>query len=704
MLEGGAVYLIDKFGGYIFRQYRAALQQVEDVEQSKQEKQQIEEALREYQNRYLQDQDYVKVLQERMKKPRLLDSIYTSVEILDDVSVRDFANPDNLEQLFRQKGRPSFLSEAKRHDGLSVAKDEQYLMVLGGPGIGKSTFLRKLGLEAFKGQSGQLQSEQIPVFIELKTFSCGDLKTAIAKAFEICDLPAAEAVTDSMLKDGKLMILLDGLDEVPSQSLNQVSEHIEAFVTQYSKNTFVASCRTAYRRSFKQFRDVTIADFDDKQIEQFIRQWFSVESDEETSIADRYWEMLQRSENTATKELAQTPLLLTFLCLVYDRKQILPRLRSTLYGEALDILLKDWAAEKRLSPDPIYDDFHPELEKVLLGQIAYDSFKDDSLFFSKSKITEDIATFLSDTLDAPEQLDSVAVLTAIEQQQGILVERTTNFYSFSHLTLQEYLTASYIVKNQRVDELVREHLTDKRWREVFLLVAGLMEKRGLELLALIDTKARTYLNGQQKVCDLLRWADLVTEDSASKYKRFEQRVLALAMILPIASVSASTNVSVSVKAIAIAIARARASTSSIVIARASVSAIAIASIIPIARARARAIVNAIANSHLDLLIEPRFFNLPKLDELPSQLLVLKDKIPQPDASAEDWRSYADELESTWLNAFDITPEDISFSADEWQCFSNYLYATELLLRCKDSSIGLSRKAWEALEEKLLKLN
>lgn len=54
---------------------------------------------------------------------------------------------------------------------------------------------------------------------------------------------------------------------------------------------------------------------------------------------------------------------------------------------------------------------------------------------------------MSDTLDAPKRLDGEAVLKAIEVQQGLLVERATETYSFSHLTLQEYLTAKYVVDN-----------------------------------------------------------------------------------------------------------------------------------------------------------------------------------------------------------------------------------------------------------------
>ncbi|NER80881.1 MAG: NACHT domain-containing protein [Leptolyngbya sp. SIO1D8] len=425
-IGGITVPVFEKLWGYVAGQTQEARQQVEQVEQRQKALEQVKAASQEYHNKYLDRHGQVKIMPGLMKEPLPLDSIYTAVKFLDEYSLRYFATPDALEQTYREKGQRRFQADRQRHDGMSVAKDKQHLMVLGGPGIGKSTFLRKLGLEALKGQAGQLACEQIPVFIELKTFrdSDIDLNAVIAQEFAICGFPAAEAFTRKALNQGKLLILLDGLDEVPTRNLNLVIEHIEAFVTQYNRNTFVASCRTAaYQSCFKRFTDVTIADFDDEQIEQFIRRWFSSDLDQEVETASRYWKMLQKAENKATKELAQTPLLLTFLCLIYDRSQILLSNRSTLYGKALDILLNEWAADKRLERDPIYEGFHPDLEKVLLSKVAYSNFEEDRLFFSKPDITDRITHFLADTLDAPKYLDGEAVLTDIEVQQGILVER-----------------------------------------------------------------------------------------------------------------------------------------------------------------------------------------------------------------------------------------------------------------------------------------
>ncbi|MEM9949860.1 MAG: NACHT domain-containing protein [Cyanobacteria bacterium P01_D01_bin.36] len=547
-------------GGYAHKEIKAAYTGVQ-AEQKKLA------AAQNYIRRYDQRHCQVKVMPGLMKEPLPLEEIYTAVKLLDDQSIRYFVGLNDLEETYRKKGHRSFgRGEGERQDGMAVANAEQYLMVLGGPGIGKSTFLRKIGLEALKAQSDntkQIHRDCIPVLIELKELrgETVDLKQKIADEFATCGFPEAAAFTEASLAQGKLFVLLDGLDEVPTRNLNTVIKHIEDFVDAHDQNAFVASCRiAAYRSSqgifFHRFTDVTLAEFDDEQIEQFVRRWFRSQLDQEAGTADRYWKLLQKNEHKATKELAQTPLLLTFLCLVYDREQTLPAQRSTLYGKALNILLSEWAAQKRLEQDPIYEGFHPDLEKVLLAEIAYDSFKNDQLFFHKNDLTRRISAFLADTLDAPKHLDGAKVLQAIERQQGILVERATDIYSFSHLTLQEYLTAFHMVEARLEDELIAQHLTDERWREVFLLVSGLSGNRAISLLNHLDDQSQNYVASVPKLRELISWAMKSTNGAKGNYEPIVKRAVAIAIAIIRPSTSKNTITSDSTSAIAIAIARA----------------------------------------------------------------------------------------------------------------------------------------------------
>lgn len=495
----------------------------------------ISQASQNYHQNYLQRHCNIKVLPGLMKEGMPLDKIYTAVKFLKDSDLRYFSTLDNLEELYREAGNRRFrVGGDERQDGLIAANNEQYLMVLGGPGVGKSTFLRKLGLEALENR---LAHNLMPVFIELKSFKSEEmsLQHAIAKELEVSGFPYAENLVQSMLSDSKMLILLDGLDEVPSKQVDGVIKQIKDCCDLHQHNRFVTSCRVAaYQGGFNRFTDVTMAEFDDEQIEQFVQRWFSSDLDQDSETAKQFWELLKQTENASAKELAQTPLLLTFLCLVYDRSQSLPPVRSDLYGKALNILLEDWAAEKRIKQDPIYQGLHTGLEKELLSEIAYQSFKEDQLFFSEQEIIEQISTFLADTLDAPKHLDGANVLHAIEVQQGILVERATNAYSFSHLTLQEYLTASYISSEWSIQDLVSNHLTDNRWREVFLLVSGLAGRRSHELLLAMEQQVNGSL-GSLKLQDLLQWVNKLSDETHVNNTQLISKMWLLASASTIAS-------------------------------------------------------------------------------------------------------------------------------------------------------------------------
>jgi predicted NACHT family NTPase len=355
--------------------------------------QQVGGAVKKYVQTYDEQHCQLKYDCLRIDRALSLEQIWTDVQVLNTRESRRFETPEALRELFLETGRGFTFEQSSRKEGIAVANLEPRLMVLGSPGIGKSTFLRKVGLEALKWETARYRHELIPVFIELKFFGDEhqDIEKLIAEEFKTCGFPNAEVFTQRLLEAGKLLVLLDGLDEVPTDYVDRAIKQIGDLVDRYSQNRFIASCRiAAYKGGFPRFKDVTMADFSDKQIETFVRQWFR----REPKIAEQYLQLLNSSEYKAVKELGQTPLLLTLLCAVYDESQSLPKQRAALYGEALEVWLKKWAAERRVHRDPIYQELHFQLEQVLLSEIAYQSFAEDQLFFSKRELTEQIRTFL----------------------------------------------------------------------------------------------------------------------------------------------------------------------------------------------------------------------------------------------------------------------------------------------------------------------
>jgi predicted NACHT family NTPase len=227
-----------------------------------------------------------------------------------------------------------------------------------------------------------------------------------------------------------------------------------------------------------------VADFNDKQIEDFAKNWFVAfakdKGDKGLALASEFIEKLNRPENQQIRELAVTPILLNLACLVFQFVADFPSKRSKLYEQGLDILLRRWAEAKGIQRDEVYRDLDVIHKKELLSQVAAITFERGDYFFEQDKIQRYIADYLCTlpnaiTDRATLQRDSEAVLKSIEAQHGLLVERARGIYSFSHLTFQEYFTAKYFVEtsgSQALEKLT-SHITEKRWREVFLLTAEL---------------------------------------------------------------------------------------------------------------------------------------------------------------------------------------------------------------------------------------
>ena len=503
-------------------------------EKSKAEKAEIENAAHQYEQKYRERHGQVKVFCVGMRQPIPLDDVYVAVQFLDDRSASKYGSPEHIEEAFRERYRGRFISSSdERKDGTVVANEKQYLMLLGGPGVGKSTFLRKIGLEALKGENGSFEHDCIPVFLELKKFTADqiNIETEITEEFRTCDFPDPEQVTERALKSGKLLILFDGLDEIPAANVNNVIDKIGDFVDQYSQNRFIVSCRVAaYKGGFKRFTEVEMAAFEDTQIETYIKNWFDSTPDDyrrqldtEMGTAQKCWNTLNTISHQATKELARNPLLLTLLCMVYDNSQDFPQNRAALYEDALNILLKEWAAEKRIRREESMDIAD---EKRMLSEIAAKNFEENSLFFTKDELIYQIQKFGDGNANTPHTFNASKILETILIDQGLFVERVRGSYSFSHLTFQEYLTANYVVRNtESMRRLVREHLHDERWREVFLLTAGRMHEADNLLLAMEAEAAKCISTDGLK--RLFRWAEHITDASNDKIKGVIKRKFAI---------------------------------------------------------------------------------------------------------------------------------------------------------------------------------
>ncbi len=540
---------------------------------------QVRRALEKYAVKYNERHGQVKLFGAPVPIP--LHQIYTEAQIVKPNFLSAFSNPEEMEKDFREGSRQHRAFRTGRTDAVEVANENQFLNLLGAPGAGKSTFLRKLGQKALIGRSADGRFAErlggqsvyyhgkLPVLIELRRFKgeLVDLQGMIANEFAICGFPKSSAFVAGALDEGGLLVLLDGLDEVPDWRLTQVIEHVRDFVDCYGQvgpygNRFVTSCRTAhYKGFFSKFTDVVLADFSDEQIQQFARNRFRSEVDVTDRTADQFFAELSKPEHAGSLELARTPLLLGFLCVTYDSANEFPSTRAKLYQRALEILLREWSASKRVHDEPAYKELNTDLEIEMLAEMAAELFDQDRFFFSRDRAKRKIRTFMLENLNAPKSLDAEQILTAVEVHQGLIVKRASDSYSFSHLTIQEYLTARRIWESGEDNwrSCVENHFFQARWAVVFQLMAGFGRADDL-LTTMANCCVREATCGDPQVPAILGWVHSNLEDSgrAPALESAETRLYLLTLGLSLAMVHAVTREIDRVTVLALAVALDRA--------------------------------------------------------------------------------------------------------------------------------------------------
>ena len=360
-------------------------------------------------------------------------------------------------------------------------------VVMGGPGVGKTTLLRHLAIMAAQRSIAGMPA-LLPVYVELQSFVCSgqhDLLDFVSTTWEgAYAFPAQQArlLLTNYLEEGKALLLLDALDEAvvgetpeaAQQSYEAVSQAILTIAADYPKASMVATIRKASYRQHKPlvgFTALEVMDFRFEDVKQFVRNWYDAVPDlqaEEKSV-----DLIKRLDaNSRLQTMAANPLLLTLMVLAYEDQLDLPERRAELYRTGIETLLTKWDTRRGIRGQW---EFKPEQKHQLLKVIAWHFHCKRQCYFTGHELLQVIAEFLS-AINVPAERNN-DILQEIESEQGVLKEQATGWHGFLHLTLQEYFAAEYI--NDHVEarfiapaELLR-HRADTWWEEVLLLCMGI---------------------------------------------------------------------------------------------------------------------------------------------------------------------------------------------------------------------------------------
>ena len=414
-----------------------------------------------------------------------------------------------------------------------AAEQYPYLLLLGDPGSGKSTFVRQLTANnAAALLMGSKQS--FPIFVVLHELILGldtlnedaDFQKARQRERQnqllelltsewtrrLVEWGIADFETDLIAKvrsacGGDVLLILDGLDEIPERLRPLLFEAIPALSNAYSGIVeIIVTCRS---RSYSDgmlpgYQPFTLAPFTDEQIADFVEVWYRTQQTlgrMDQRKANYNIQDLQTAALDNLRELADNPMLLTTMTIIHQRDTKLPEQRVELYKQAVDVLMNRWQQGKDqvINLPPKLDALLADNRKLrrILERLAYEAHKAQS---STHRSVQDInqnedemsrndqplargmlLVLLEELLNDDIQL-ATDFLDYIDHRAGLLVgrggsnqdiaNRRAPTYSFPHRTFQEYLAGCYMNHGRDFIRTYLKHVEEEDYWNVAALLGA----------------------------------------------------------------------------------------------------------------------------------------------------------------------------------------------------------------------------------------
>lgn len=140
-----------------------------------------------------------------------------------------------------------------------------------------------------------------------------------------------------------------------------------------------------------------------------------------------------------------------------------------------------------------------DAKREVLKKVAYYYHTHETGEPPEAELFAEVKKHLPDSLK--EEFTAEELVREIENSSGILRHRTAQSYQFIHLTFQEYLTAAYINDNRdgEIPKLMKA-LHDSRWREVTLLLAGIMGNATPLVSRILDYRRELTEESEKSSC------------------------------------------------------------------------------------------------------------------------------------------------------------------------------------------------------------
>ena len=453
-----------------------------------------------------------------------MDEIYVNVAIHEGRAHHNFAKDlDRWEQLEEYPPDAKDCTFAKPEDILD--KDHKNVLVVGRPGIGKTSFSTKLLRlwatgEAFDGDKNYKADFNVVFLVKFRRFNVDDPKLNLREL--LAGAETVQCLHDSVWEfvqneSTKVLLIFDGLDEYSrKEEINTQKDYksnaeekmpVSVLYTKLAEGellpgaSIVATTRPTavkYVAHVKFQRTVEILGFTSENVEEYVKKF----TRDNPGAKDKMWEHIKSNINLFSLSYIPVNCFLICHCLLQiilsESSQALPTKMTHIYEMTVKMFLFNHNREafsqkelERLKLTHMYEPFEkfPEdLQKLLntLGQIAFKGIEEGRLLFESSEVSG---------------LEDCGLLHKLpDLKPKALNEPPKSQFCFTHLTVQEFFAAKHLVdtkSSEGIEEFVCKYIKDGTWQVVLQFVAGLLKSSSdifIKLLPVLTEKRRERIS------------------------------------------------------------------------------------------------------------------------------------------------------------------------------------------------------------------
>lgn len=315
-------------------------------------------------------------------------------------------------------------------------------------GQGKSTLLRKILIECIRFKF------KLPIFIELRKIEKeSSIIDEIVNVLKIAGLNADKEGVESALSSGRLLLLLDGFDEIESTFSKSIFNELEYLKLNIKTPIILTSRPDTPICNSPMVKNMKLKNLSETQVLEIIKKRMSEDDFKKSNIALKNNPRLMKS--------LITPILVSLFCASYPETDYIPVTASDYYGRIFHILYEGHDKKKSYYDREKKFNIQTDDAFKVFTAFSFLCFSLAKLSFDKGLAIENISKSLTKIGVSSTNLEQNNFLDDLIRITGLIKNDGHNRYTFIHRSILEYHTAIYILESDEKKKKYQDFILKK---------------------------------------------------------------------------------------------------------------------------------------------------------------------------------------------------------------------------------------------------